>query len=93
MVKSTVDDLLTYGEVHRGDFGMKVRAMDTKNADMLNTSLVTGILVDTIEIGGAADRGELKSSDIVTMIDGIHVESIAQVSEFVAPSYQVKRYE
>lgn len=86
VVKKTADDLLNYGQVRRGSFGMKISEMDAEKAGVLNTPVVAGILIDSVETGGAAHMAGLISGDIITKIEGHPVESRAQLSEFVARS-------
>lgn len=86
VVKKTADDLLNYGQVRRGSFGMKISEMDAEKASVLNTPVVAGILIDSVETGGAAQMAGLVSSDIITRIEGHPIESRAQLSEFVARS-------
>ncbi|MGG7665507.1 S1C family serine protease [Dyadobacter sp. BHUBP1] len=87
VVKKTADDLRRYGYVRRGSFGIKVSEISPEKAKKLNIPFSVGIFIDSIDTGGAADIGGLRTGDIITRIDGRRMDSRAQLSEFVACSY------
>lgn len=91
VVKKTTADLHNYGHVRRGSFGMTAVEMDAETAAKLKTSVVAGILIGSIENGGAADKAGLARGDIITSICGVPVESLAELSEVVACSYPGQR--
>lgn len=87
VVKKTADDLLNYGMAKRGSFGMSTCEMDADKAASLNTSVVTGLLIEDVEQTGAAQSGGLANGDIITMLDHVELESTAQLSELIARSH------
>lgn len=87
IVKKTTRDLLNYGHVHRGSFGMEVTEMDAEKASLLNTPIVAGMHIDSVETNGAAQIAGLMPGDIITSIEGNQIESTGQFSEIVARSY------
>ena len=61
-----------------------VSVQDLEQAEAADTKRpAQGVLVETVEPGGPADKGGLKSGDVVTEFDGEKVRSVRQFSRLV----------
>jgi serine protease Do len=63
MARAVAESLMARGEVLRSAIGASFRHTQ-------NTGIKSGVLVDSVETGGPAERAGLKTGDVVTAIDG-----------------------
>ena len=69
-----MDQLITNGRVHRGQLGVSVQPLTSDLASGLGLKEVRGVLVNGVTPGSPADRAGLRSSDVITAIDGHPVD-------------------
>ncbi len=82
IVKKVMDDLLSFGEVQRAYIGVSIRELTPDYAKELGVD-PNGVYVTSVtESGGAALAG-IKGGDIITSIEGITVNSTAQLLEVI----------
>ena len=73
-----VADLLDYGYVKgRASLGIQCQAIPSTVTQYYN--FPTGIYVNVVEAGSAAEKAGLKAADIITAMDGIEVSSVSDL--------------
>ena len=93
LAKNVMDQLITTGKVHRGQLGVGVQPLTSDLASGLGLKQVRGVLVNSVTPGSPADRAGLRSSDVITAIDGHPVDDPNALRNRVAttaPDSQVK---
>ncbi len=81
IVKKVVDDLRQYGEVQRAIIGVNITDVTPEDAEKQNLKEVKGALITKIIEGGSAEDAKLKENDVIVEIDGIQVNSVAELQE------------
>ena len=84
IVKKVVNDIRTYGAVQRAWLGVGLLEMTQERADKMNTSFVSGVIVDLVERDGAAREAGLRSGDILYSIDNETVKSVPEFMELIS---------
>ncbi len=84
IVRKVVTDLREHGIVQRGLLGVQIRDVTAELAKELNLSVVRGIYVAGVtEKSGAIEAG-LEKGDIIIEVDGVEVNTSAQLQERIA---------
>jgi S1-C subfamily serine protease len=83
IVKKVVDDLKEFGQVQRALIGVKIKDVESEDADKQNLSEVKGILVTNIITGGSAEDAGLKVNDVIVKFDGLNVNTVPELQEQV----------
>lgn len=78
------DQLLSTGTVTRGRIGVSVQEVGQALADTFRLPRPAGALVNYVEPRGAADRGGLKSGDVILAVQGREVVQAADALGFIA---------
>lgn len=84
IVKKIIDDLLLHGKVMRGYLGIIISDMNGDKAKMLGIATTTGVMVDSLQLNGAAIKAGIQSKDVITKIDNRIVETATQLREIIA---------
>ncbi len=84
VVAKVVHDIIKYGEVQRAFVGADFSDIDSKIAAQLNTNDYTGVVVTSVDRGGAADRAGLQSGDVILRINGRPVNSRGTLEEEIS---------
>jgi Do/DeqQ family serine protease len=84
IVKKVIFDLQKFGVTQRGFLGVSIRSVDSELAKELGFDRPVGVYVDGINDGSAAEDGGLKKKDVITEINGVSVNSSAELQEQVA---------
>ena len=79
LVKKVMDDLLEYGVVQRGLLGVRIR-----DADGILTKELTGVFISSVNAGGAADEGGIRSKDVIIGVDDRDVRTKSELQELIA---------
>ena len=79
MVKAVMEQLITYGEVKRGIVGIKLRDLTPAAAKSPQLVDVHGAEISEVAQGSAADQAGIKVGDVVVSMNGVPVESAAQL--------------
>ena len=83
IVKKVIEDLKQFGEVQRAILGIHIRDVESDDAKNLKLDRINGVLITgVIEQGAAADAG-LKEDDVVIALDGVTVNTTAELQEQV----------
>lgn len=84
VVKKVIKDLLEYGKVQRGILGIGPEDVTSDLAKSLKLPEVSGVYIGRINQDGAAERGGLRSGDVITRINSKKVETVPQLQEILA---------
>ncbi|MDX5348549.1 MAG: Do family serine endopeptidase [Hymenobacteraceae bacterium] len=84
IVSKVVDDLLKYGEVQRALLGVSIREVDAALAKEKDIKDLAGVYVNGTATGSAAAEAGIKEGDVIREINGIPVNTAAQLQEQVA---------
>ncbi len=74
MAKSVMDQLLKDGKVRRGMLGIGIQNLTDETAEQFQSKGNTGVLVNSVKPGSAADNAGIKRGDIITAINGEKIE-------------------
>ena len=84
MAKSVMDQLKTGGKVRRGRLGVGIQEITSDLSKSLDLPDTRGVLVNSVERDGPAERGGVHSGDIITAIDGMKVDSVNSLRNRIA---------
>jgi len=84
MVKAVMDQLITYGEVKRGIVGIKLRDVTPEVAESLQLVNARGVEISEVAPDSAADRTGIKVGDVAVSMNGVPLESAAQLRNGLA---------
>jgi serine protease Do len=84
MAKSIMDSLIAEGRVVRGWLGVVIQNLDEGLAQSFGYDDTDGVLVSDVQEDSPADRGGLKSGDIIVRFDGRPVENMDELRLRVA---------
>jgi Do/DeqQ family serine protease len=80
MVKSSVDQILEYGEVRRGQLGVVIQDLTTELAEAFDIDRQQqGVVIAEVQKNSAADEAGVIAGDIITHIDGKALESASKL--------------
>ena len=79
IVKRVAQDLMDFGSVKRAVLGIRMGNVDKKFADEMKLSSVSGVYINEVLKGSAADKAGLKKNDVIVAIDGQKVTDGASV--------------
>ena len=79
IVKRVAQDLMDFGSVKRAVLGITMSSVDKKFADEMKLSDVSGVYINEVLKGSAADKAGLKKNDVIVAIDGQKITDAASV--------------
>jgi len=83
LVSRLLEQILTYGEVRRGQLGVRVQTLTEELMDSLNLVTRRGALIEQVLPDSAAARAGLREGDIVTGVDGRPVRSAGDLRNLI----------
>jgi Do/DeqQ family serine protease len=86
MARRVMDELIKYGVVKRGRIGVVIQDLTPDLAQAMNTKHNVGAVIAHVEPGSPAERGGLKSGDLVVAVDGTPVKSGTQLRNMIGLS-------
>ena len=84
MVKSVVDQLVSKGSVRRGAMGVVIQNVTSNLAQGLDLKEARGIVISSVNPGGAAEKAGLKTGDVIVRLNGKDVRDTNQFRNQVA---------
>ena len=84
LVKKVYQDLVEYGVVQRALLGITILDVNAELAEEKNLPVLTGVLIDRVNEGGAADEAGLESGDVIIEINGVEIRNVSNLQEQVA---------
>src|SRR5579863_1683991 len=79
MVKSSMDQLIKYGQVKRGVLGVQLYNVTPEIAKEFGLSETTGALVAGVAQGSAAERAGIKTGDIIVSLNGVTMKNSGEL--------------
>src|SRR5271155_298847 len=79
MVKSSMDQLIKYGQVKRGVLGVQLYNVTPEIAKEFGVAESSGALVAGVAPGSAAERAGVKTGDIITSINGVAMKDAGEL--------------
>lgn len=70
MAKDVMGQLLSTGKVHRGQLGLTVQPVTSDIASKAGLKDTRGILVNSVQPGGPAERAGIRAGDVITALNG-----------------------
>ena len=84
MVKAVMQQLITYGAIKRGALGIKLGEVSAEEAESKGLGNSRGVRVAEVARGSPAEHAGIKAGDIVVSINGVALESAAQLRNAIA---------
>jgi Do/DeqQ family serine protease len=75
LAHEVMQQLLTYGQVRRGNLGVQVHDVTPRIAQALDLTAGSGVVVTRVTPGSPADSAGLRTGDLVTAVNGKPVHS------------------
>lgn len=79
MARRIMDQLVTYGEMRRGQLGVRIQDLTPELADAMGVDAREGAVVAQVIRGSPADEADLEPGDIITAVDGQPVSNAADM--------------
>ena len=83
IVKKIVGDLIDFGSVKRAMLGVSVSAVTNEIAEQMKLSSPSGVYINEVTAGGAAEAAGLKKGDVITSLGGTALKTVASLQEKV----------
>ncbi len=74
MAKSVMDQLVKDGRVHRGMLGIGIQNLNDDLREKFHAENKTGVLVNSVKNGSAADKAGIKRDDIIVAVNGEKID-------------------
>jgi Do/DeqQ family serine protease len=84
IVRKVVGDLRQYGRAQRPVMGIKIQEITSDLASKEKLDNVTGVYVESVNQGGAAEEAGIKAKDVIVKIDDKNIGSPSDLQETVA---------
>jgi Do/DeqQ family serine protease len=84
IAKKVVEDIMEYGNVQKGILGITSPRLSTPYAVNNGINEIDGVYIDGIEEDSGADDADLRSGDIIKMVDNIKVRKFADLTGYVS---------
>ena len=84
IVKSTIQDLISFGKVNRGYMGAQVANLDDKFARNLGLDKVEGVLIQDVNKDSPAEKAGIKQADVILEINGRKIASMGDLRSALA---------
>ena len=86
-----IEQLIEFGETKRGWLGVRIQLVTKEIADVEKLEKPTGALVASVSEGSPADKGGIKSGDIILEFDEKKVDTMRTLPKLVAQTKVGKR--
>ncbi len=83
MARDVMEQLIRYGEVRHGRIGVAIQDLTPDLARALGTRYTEGALVARVEPGSPAQRGGLRSGDLIIAVNGATIHNAAELKNRV----------
>ncbi|HEX6184931.1 MAG TPA: DegQ family serine endoprotease [Pyrinomonadaceae bacterium] len=84
MTRSVTEQLISKGRVRRGQLGVFVQQVTEDIAQSLGLKEARGVIVGSVQKGGAAERAGLRQGDVITAFNGTAVGDANELRNLVA---------
>jgi Do/DeqQ family serine protease len=83
IVKKVVGDILEYGDVQRALLGVEIRDVTDDLAKKYHLDKIEGVFIAKVQSDGSADLAGIKDNDVIISVDGVDVNSAAELQQQV----------
>jgi Do/DeqQ family serine protease len=83
LMKKIAEDIIEFGSYKRAMLGVGIQPIDNEVAAEYGFDVRTGVLINSVSPGGAAELGGLLPLDIITAVDGRNVNSVPEIQELI----------
>ena len=83
IVQKVIADLKQYGQVQRALLGVGIQDVNADMAKKYDLKKIEGVYVGSITPDGAAEEAGIKINDVILSVDGVPVNSTAELQEQV----------
>jgi serine protease Do len=84
LAQQILPDLIEKGKVERGWLGISMKTVDEDLADQHNLDKPQGVLVERVGEGSPAEKGGIRSDDVILKFDGQKIEDLSHLRNIVA---------
>jgi serine protease Do len=84
LAKSVAADLIKYGEVRRGYIGVRISGVDEVTAKSIGLDGAKGVMIQSLESGGAGESAGLQPGDVILSVDGKKVNAANELQSLIA---------
>lgn len=84
IAKKVVEDIMEYGNVQKGILGITSPRLSTPYAVNNGINEIDGVYINGVEEDSGADDADLRSGDIIKMVDNIKVRKFADLTGYVS---------
>lgn len=77
------EELRATGRATRGSIGVAIEAVDGRGIGATPPTLPIGVRIREVEAGGGAEKAGMRAGDVVLRVDGVSIESTAQLAAIV----------
>lgn len=84
IVQKVVADLTKFGEVQRALLNVNIGDVNAEVAKKYNLDKIEGVFVGAVNPGGAAELAGIKDNDVIISVDGVNVNSTAELQEHIS---------
>ena len=84
LAKNVMDQLIRKGKVQRGMLGVAIQPVTSDIAASLGLKEVRGVLVNSVNPGGPAERAGIKQGDVILQLNGKSIDSGNELRNEVA---------
>jgi serine protease Do len=84
MARNVMDQLKNGGKVRRGKLGVGIQEITSDLAKSLGLDSVHGVLVNSVDPDGPAEKAGVKSGDIITGVNGVRVNDANSLRNQIA---------
>lgn len=93
MANNLVQQIIEFGEVRRGQLGIKGGELNADLAKAFNVDAQRGAFVSEVMPGSAAEKAGIKAGDVITELNGQRISSFAELRAKIATSGAGKQLE
>jgi S1-C subfamily serine protease len=86
MARNVMDQLASGGKVRRGRLGVGIQDITADLASSMNLKNANGVLINSVDAGGPADKAGIKSGDVITAVNGKKVDDSNTLRNRIAAS-------
>jgi Do/DeqQ family serine protease len=84
IAKKVAEDIIEFGNVQRGFLGVQISAVTEEQAKEADLPLVSGVYINNVTAGGAAESAGLEAGDIILKVADYPVSTVPQLQEQIS---------
>jgi Do/DeqQ family serine protease len=84
MARNVMGQLKTGGKVRRGKLGLGIQEISSDLAKSLNLANARGVLVNSVDPEGPAERAGVKTGDIITAVNDVRIDTSNALRNHIA---------